>query len=137
MEKVLRKNQNGFRLSRSTIGQILTVRRIIEGVKSKNLSACLLFVDFSKAFDSIHRGKLFEILLAYGLPQETVNAIYMLYQDSKAMVRSPDSDTDFFQIISGVLQGDTLAPYLFIICLDYALRISADKHKRNWHQSGT
>ena len=53
----------------------------------------------------------------------------MLYQDSKAMVRSPDSDTDFFQIIPGVLQGDTLVPYLFIICLDNALRISADKHK--------
>ena len=98
-------------------------------MKSKNLSACLLCVDFSKAFDTIHRGKPFEILLAYGLPQETVNAISMHYQDSRAMVRSPDGDTDFFQIISGVLQGDTLAPYLFIICLDYALRISADKHK--------
>ena len=55
-------------------------------------------------------GKLLEILLAYGLPQETVNAISLLYQDSKSMVRSPDGDTDFFQIVSGVLQGDTFAP---------------------------
>ena len=128
MEPILRKNQNGFRLGRSTIGQILTVRRILEGVKSKILSACLLFVDFSKAFDTIHRGKLCEVLLAYGIPQEIVNAIAMLYKDSKSMVRSPDGDTDFFNITSGVLQGDTLAPYLFVICLDYALRISADKH---------
>ena len=128
MEPILRKNQNGFRLGRSTIGQILTVRRILEGVKSKSLSACLLFVDFSKAFDTIHRGKLCEVLLAYGIPQEIVNAIAMLYKDSKSMVRSPDGDTDFFKITSGVLQGDTLAPYLFVICLDYALRISADKH---------
>ena len=105
------------------------MRRIIEGVKSKNLRACLLFVDFSKAFNTIHRGKLFEILLAYGLLQETVNAIFMPYQVSKAMVHSPDGETDFFQIISGVLQGDTLVPYLFIVCLDYALRISADNHK--------
>ena len=45
------------------------------------------------------------------------------------MVRSPDGDTDFFQIMSDIIQGDTLAPYLFIICLDYALRISADKRK--------
>ena len=36
-EKVLRRNQHGFRKNRSTVGQILTVRRIIEGVRVKNL----------------------------------------------------------------------------------------------------
>ena len=39
--------------------------------------------------------------------------------------------TDFFVIVSGVLQGDTLASYLFIICLDYALRKSIDIMKDN------
>ena len=39
----------------------------------------------------------------------------------KAKVHSPDGDTGFFDIVAGVLQGDTLAPYLFIICLDYVL----------------
>ena len=42
---ILRPNQNGFRNDRSTVGQILTVRRIIEGVKEKNLEASLIFVD--------------------------------------------------------------------------------------------
>ena len=42
-----------------------------------------------------------------------------LYEDMKAMVHSPDGDTDFFVIFARVLKGDTLAPYLFIICLDY------------------
>ena len=125
--KILRRNQNGFRKNRSTIGQILTVRRIIEGVRAKNLQAVLLFVDFSKAFDSIHRGKMEQILLAYGIPQGTVAAIMMLYTNTRAKVRSPDGDTDFFDIIAGVLQGDTLAPFLFIICLDYVLRTSVDK----------
>ena len=46
-------------------------------------------------------------------------------------VRSPDGDTDYFNIVAGVLQGDTLVPYLFIICLDYALRTSIDKIKEN------
>ena len=40
-------------------------------------------------------------------------------------------ETDYFDIVAGVLQGDTLAPYLFIICLDYVLRISIDKIKEN------
>ena len=42
------------------------------------------------------------------------------------MVRSPDGDNPFFKITNGVLQGDTIAPCLFIICLDYVLRKSID-----------
>ena len=38
------------------------------------------------------------------------------------MVRSHDGDTTFFEIITGVLQGDTLAHFLFIICLYYILK---------------
>ena len=45
----------------------------------KNFDATLLFVDFSKAFDSILREKMEQILLANGLLKETVAAITMLY----------------------------------------------------------
>ena len=107
----------------------LTIRRIFEGVRAKNLQATLPFVDFTKAFDSIHRGKMEQILLAYVLPKETVAAIMILYRNTKVKVRSTDRDTESFDIVAGVLQGDTLAPYLLIICLDYVLRISIDKIK--------
>ena len=40
-------------------------------------------------------------------------------------------DTEYFDIVAGVLQGDTLAPYLFIICLDDVLRTSIDKIREN------
>ena len=43
----------------------------------------------------------------------------------------PYGDTDYFDIVAGVLQGDTQAPYLFIICLDYVLRTLIDKIKEN------
>ena len=55
----------------------------------KNLQATLLFIDFTKAFDSIHRGKMEQILLAYGLSKETVAAITILYRNTKVNVRSP------------------------------------------------
>ena len=70
-------------------------------------------------------------LLVYGLSKETVAAIMMLYRNSKVKIRFLDGDTDDFDIVAGVLQGDTLAPYLFIICLDYVLRTSIDKMKDN------
>ena len=126
-DNILRKNQNGFRRNRSTTSQILTIRRILEGVRAKNLQATLIFVDFTKAFDSIHRGKMKQILLAYGIPK----AITILYRNTKVKVRSPDGDIEYFDIVAGVLQGDTLALHLFIICLDYVLRTSIDKIREN------
>ena len=49
----------------------------------------------------------------------------------KVKVHSPDRDTYFFDIIAGALQCDTLAPYLFIFDLGYALRTSIDLIKEN------
>ena len=72
-----------------------------------------------------------QILLAYGIPKETVAAITILYRNTKVKVRSPDGDTEYFDIVAGVLQGDMLAPYLVIICLDYVLRTSIDKIREN------
>ena len=131
IDKILRKNQNGFRRNRSTTSQILTISRILEGVRAKKLQVTLVFVNFTKAFNSIHRGKMEQILLAYGLPEETVAAITILYRNTKVKVRSPDGDTEYFDIVAGVLQGDTLAPYLFIICLDYVLRTLIDNIREN------
>ena len=84
------------------------IYQIIEKVCAKNLRATTPFVDFFKAFDSIHREKIEQILLAYGLFKETVNAM-MFYRNTKAMAHSPDGDTEFFDIIAVVLQVDTLS----------------------------
>ena len=72
-----------------------------------------------------------QILLAYSLPKETVPAVMMLYKNTKVKVRSADGDTDYFDIVAGVPRGDTLAPYLFIICLEYVLRTSINFMKEN------
>ena len=109
IDNILRKNENGFRKNRSTTSQILTIRRILEGLRAKNLQATLIFVDFTKAFDSIHRGKMGQILLAYGQPKKTVAARTILYRNTKVKVWSPDGDTEYFDIVAGILQEDTLA----------------------------
>ena len=82
----------------------------------------MVFIDFSKAFDSIHRDRMFSILEAYGIPPMIVQAIKLIYENSSAQVLTPDGETSFFEILAGIFQGDTLAPFLFIIVLDYALK---------------
>ena len=66
------------------------------------------------------------ILTANGIPSNLLQAIEKMYTNTKAKVISPDGETESFDITAGVLQGDTLAPFLFIIVLDYALRKAMD-----------
>ena len=72
-----------------------------------------------------------KIPLTYGLPGETIAVMMILNKNTKVKLHKPDGDTDFFDIVAGVLQGETLTPYLFIICQDYVLRISIDLMKEN------
>ena len=90
LDPLLRNSQNGFRPKRSTVGQILALRRILEGVKDKNMSCIITFIDFKKAFDTVHRGKLIEILRAYGVPEKVVMAILASYNKTWAKVVTPD-----------------------------------------------
>ena len=104
------------------MSQIIALRRIVEEIKNNNLNAALVFIDFKKAFDTVHRGKMLDILRAYGVPERLVSAIGHTYQQTRAHVTSPDGITKDFEIQAGVLQGDTLTPFLFIIVLDHVLR---------------
>ena len=134
VEPLLRNNQNGFRAGRTTISQILSLRRIIEEANFCNLDAAYVFVDFSKAFDSVDRTKLLEILELYGIPIEIIEAIKILYTDTSATILTPDGETPPFSINAGILQGDTLAPFLFILVVDYVMRMSVDNINENGFQ---
>jgi len=65
---------------------------------------------------------MFQIISAYGILEETISAIRAMYDGSTAFVSTADGDTSSFSIETGVLQGDTLAPFLFIVVVDYLLR---------------
>ena len=51
-----------------------------------------------------------------------VSATGLFYISAKAKVLSPDGEAEFFEILAGVLQGDTLVPYILTIMTDYAMR---------------
>ena len=90
LDPLLRTNQNGFRRKRTTVGQILAIRRILEVIKDKNLPAIFTFIDFKKAFDSIGRGKMSKVLRSYGIPDKLVDAINGSYANTRTNVYSPD-----------------------------------------------
>ena len=60
---------------------------------------------------------------AYGIPPNLLEAIKLIYNNLRARTKTTEGDTDdYFRMFAGVMQEDTLAPYLFVIVLDYAMR---------------
>ncbi len=55
------------------------------------------------------------------IPPNRLRAIEATYTDTRAVVVTPDGETEGFDILAGVLQGNTLVPYILTIALDYAL----------------
>ena len=92
------------------------------------------YIDFKKAFDSIHRLTLCNILSIYGVPQKYINIFKALYTNSSCCVKTETGVTDFSPILSGVQQGCIPSPFFFLISLDLVMRKAIDTQEAsiNW-----
>jgi hypothetical protein len=125
----LREEQAGFRAGRSCSEQIFVLRSIIEQSLEYQQRLSINFIDFTKAFDSIHRETLWNIAQAYGIPRRFTDFFRNLYHASSCCVRTEDGATEFFPIETGVRQGCVLSPFLFLLALDFVMRQAIDHQK--------
>jgi hypothetical protein len=91
---------------------------IIQANGSKKRNVFALFVDLSNALDSVCHNLLWKELLDFGLSRKFVNIILQLYRKAKAKVRTPLGESEFFELRTGVLQGESLSAKLFTIFID-------------------
>jgi hypothetical protein len=81
-----------------------------------------LFVDFKKAYDSVRREVLYNILIQFGIPLKLVMLIKMCLIETYSRVGVGKHLCDRFPIKNGLKQGDALSPLLFNFVLEYAIR---------------
>lgn len=130
VDKKLRKEQAGFRPGRGTTEQIFILRNILEQANEWQAGIYIHFIDFEKAFDSVHREGLWTILRSYGIPEKIVRAIRGIYDGFECAIIDENKTSEWFEVKTGVKQGCVMSGFLFLIVIDWVMRrTTADKRR--------
>ena len=87
-------------------------------VLHENKPTFAAFLDMEKAFDRVNRDLLLLRLLEYGIDRKLYNSIKNMYDDNKSSILLNNLSTDWFNVPSGVRQGETLSPILFSLFIN-------------------
>ena len=127
VENQLREEQAGFRKGRSTTEQLFTLRNIIEQCTEWNAALFVNYVDFEKAFDSIHRESLWSIMAYYGIPDKLIRMVKLLYEAFECAVMEDGEESEWFRVTTGVKQGCTMSGFLFLLVIDFVMKRSVER----------
>ena len=92
--------------------------------RSNNQPLFLLFIDFKKAFDSIHHKTLFLILQKIKIPATHLQLIKSLFTNVTAKTTVPGAKQLLLQLERGIKQGDPSSPIFFNLPMDVLFMIA-------------
>ena len=105
-EEIIGDRQCRFRRNRSTADHIFCIRQILEKKWEYSEAVHWLFIDFKKAYDSLRREVLYNILTELGIPMKRVRLIKMCLTAMYGTVQVGKTLSDMFPIRKGLKKGD-------------------------------
>ena len=128
LPNLIHPDQKGFVAGRYIGEAIRTTYDIIEHAKNKKLAGLLLTIDFEKAYDSVSFNFIIKCLKFFNFSNDLIRWVSILLNNFKCVVNHCGNISERFDIGRGCRQGDPIASYLFIICIEIlAHKLRADK----------
>jgi hypothetical protein len=118
----LHEAQCGFRQGRGTVDAMFSLRSLAAACMEYRTGMAMAYVDFTKAYDSIHREALWHALALYGVHDKLIRLLQDLHTDNMSRVRLDGQVGTEFKVTSGVRQGCVIAPTLFNVFIDMVVR---------------
>ena len=118
IDKNLGNEQAGFRAKHSTMDHVFVLHHVIDFYRQQGRRLYCAFVDYSKAFDLVNRSALWHKLIQQGVGGKILTVIKNMYLEAKSCIKADGSISNFFDILTGVRQGENLSPTLFAMFLN-------------------
>ena len=116
--QILHDSQEGFRVERCIARQLQTIIAALKDARFTNQDIYILYIDFKNAFGSIDHARLLAIMKDLGYSLDAVALVGNIYSQSITTFTGKHfGKTQPIPIQRGTIQGDTISPYLFLICL--------------------
>ena len=122
LDNKLRKEQAGFRRGKGCMQQMFILRKVIDQCLEWNSPLFFNYVDFRKAFDSIHKDTLWRIVKYYGIPTKMINLVKMSYTNFRCAFEHEGKLSTWFPVMSGVRQGCVMSGFLFVLVIDWIMQ---------------
>lgn len=126
VEGQLEEEQHGFRPGRSTVDLIFSMRQVMEKHWEYGKELVMTFLDITKAYDSVPREKVWEVMRRKGVGNQTIEILQAMYDKSFSCVQTEVGRTEWFRNVTGLRQGSVLSPLLFIMVMDEIVKESKE-----------
>ena len=129
LHKIINSDQNGYIKNRYIGFNIRQIQDIIDYADKFNVEGPILFLDFSKAFDSLEWEFMYLSLKRFGFQKSIIKWLRTLYSNIKGCILNNGWISSPFKINHGIRQGCPLSALIFVIAVEIlACRIRQDNN---------
>ena len=129
LHKLVHSDQKGYIKNRYIGFNIRQIQDAIDYSENLKIDGAVLFLDFSKAFDSLEWIFMFETLKKFGFKESFLKWIQLMYSDIKGCITNNGWVSSRFKAFRGIKQGCPLSSLLFVLAVEImAIKIRENKN---------
>ena len=129
LTKIISSDQNGYIKNRYIGYNIRQIQDIIDYAENFKVEGAILFLDFSKAFDSIEWDFIYQTLIKFGIQKSLLQWVMTMYSNIKGCIANNGWISPMYEIQRGIRQGCPLSALLFVLSVEImACRLRQDNN---------